>query len=141
MSIEDILEAYTKDQLVEAAGYKGRGLTERDYERLIGKLDLIRDLFKKLGYDVVLRETQTQNENEKWNSFLKRIAQTTPGRRERPNSLLPFARKRAWNTANLPDRQQQPPDLIRIRGEWAKGVLTTYAGLPAKTSDNLKQWK
>lgn len=65
MSIEDILEAYTKDQLVEAAGYKGRGLTERDYERLIGKLDLIRDLFKKLGYDVVLRETQTQNENEK----------------------------------------------------------------------------
>ena len=65
MSIEEVLAMHTKEQSVEAAGYKGRGLVDRDCERLFIKIAFIEQFFNNLGYDVVLRETRPRDENEK----------------------------------------------------------------------------
>ncbi len=63
--MEEIIKCIDPEKVVKAAGYKGAGLTERNLARILKKVRQIEDMFQELGFEVVLRETQPMQENEK----------------------------------------------------------------------------
>ena len=63
--MEEIIKIMNPESVVKAAGYKGAGLTDRNLARILKKARQIDNMFRELGFEVMLRETQPREENEK----------------------------------------------------------------------------